>query len=184
MEALFAWLLANADWLIPTSLLVADKVVAASPTKHDDLIFTALKGALRALGKLPGAKMLLVPLVTVVALSTGCAAKQGGGGNSQLPPPEEVSLAVAQAEAAFETAVAGYELLLDELDADDAAGLRAKVDPILTKGATIFPLLRHAAELYAASPSPENIHELLLHRKELAVVIRDIARIVRTVREG
>ena len=48
------WLLTNWEW-VALAILVADKIVAATPMKHDDLILTAIKGAL---GKLaPGKKI-------------------------------------------------------------------------------------------------------------------------------
>ena len=43
------WMIANWQW-IALGLLVADKVVAATPTKYDDLILTSIKGALSAIG--------------------------------------------------------------------------------------------------------------------------------------
>ena len=42
------WLLTNWEWVL-LGLLVADKVVAATPMKMDDLILTSIKGALRGL---------------------------------------------------------------------------------------------------------------------------------------
>jgi len=42
IELVVAFLLANWEWII-IFLLVADKVVAASPTKVDDIILTILK---------------------------------------------------------------------------------------------------------------------------------------------
>jgi len=37
------WLGENWSWLVPTALLVADKIVTITPTKYDDLILTGLK---------------------------------------------------------------------------------------------------------------------------------------------
>jgi|TARA_Y100000310_G_scaffold182326_1_gene182416 hypothetical protein len=39
------WVLNNWEW-VALGLLVADKIVAATPCKWDDLILTAIKGAL------------------------------------------------------------------------------------------------------------------------------------------
>ncbi|NJB67512.1 hypothetical protein GGQ74_001152 [Desulfobaculum xiamenense] len=184
MEAVLAWLAANADWLIPTALIVADKAVALSPTKYDDLILTSLKAVLKALGKLPKvcmSLMLAFVLLVALVLVPGCSGRQGDGA-PDTPTPEEIMLHVAQAEAAYETAIAGYELLLSELNAEEAAKLAAKVGPIIEKADALLPLLRHAAELYAAGPEPECAGELLARRTELAAIVRDIARLVREFR--
>ena len=42
------WLITNWEW-VALGLLIADKIVAVTPTKHDDLILTAIKGALAKL---------------------------------------------------------------------------------------------------------------------------------------
>ena len=47
------WILSNFEWIM-LGLLVADKIVAATPNKYDDLILTAIKGALHKL--IPGKK--------------------------------------------------------------------------------------------------------------------------------
>lgn len=43
------WLIANWEWFA-LGILVLDKIVAATPTKYDDLILTAIKGAFAAVG--------------------------------------------------------------------------------------------------------------------------------------
>lgn len=39
------WIIANWEYVL-LGIMVADKIVAMTPTKHDDLILTAIKGAL------------------------------------------------------------------------------------------------------------------------------------------
>lgn len=41
------WIINNWEWII-MGILVADKIVAATPTKWDDLILTSIKGALKS----------------------------------------------------------------------------------------------------------------------------------------
>ncbi len=48
------WLIFHWEW-VALGLLVADKVVAATPMKWDDLILTVIKGALRSV--VPGKKV-------------------------------------------------------------------------------------------------------------------------------
>lgn len=77
------WITQN--WsLVLLSLLVLDKVVAATPCKWDDLILTAIKGALRqVVGKRVGVAVVL-PLAALVSLNA-CAIKT----ISDLPPHEQ-----------------------------------------------------------------------------------------------
>ena len=50
---LVGWLLANWTWLLPWVLLLVDKIVTVTPTPYDDLILTAIKGALKSVGIKP-----------------------------------------------------------------------------------------------------------------------------------
>lgn len=77
------WIVAN--WaVVALCLLVADKVVAATPCKWDDLLVTAVKGALRqVVGKRVGVAVVL-PLAALISLNA-CALKTV----SSLPPHEQ-----------------------------------------------------------------------------------------------
>jgi len=65
------WIAANWQW-IALALFVADKIVAVTPTKYDDLIFTAIKGALTGIKKKP---KIEIPLVIFAGMfMVGCLA--------------------------------------------------------------------------------------------------------------
>jgi len=40
------WMLSNWEWVI-IAIMVVDKIVAMTPTKHDDMIWTAIKAGLK-----------------------------------------------------------------------------------------------------------------------------------------
>lgn len=52
MENALSWITINWQW-IALGVMIADKIVAATPTKRDDLILTTIKDILRVL---PGVK--------------------------------------------------------------------------------------------------------------------------------
>lgn len=46
------WMIANWEWVV-LCLLIADKIVAVTPTPWDDMILTAIKSAFKAVFKKP-----------------------------------------------------------------------------------------------------------------------------------
>jgi hypothetical protein len=75
------WILNNWDWILPTALIVADKIVAVSPTKYDDLILSTLRGALKDRTKKVATTSMLAVFLALPLV--GCSTT----GTIYTPPP-------------------------------------------------------------------------------------------------
>lgn len=128
------------NWpLVVMAVLVLDKVVAATPCKWDDLILTAIKGVLsKTVGR---AFMLMLPVLIVLPLMTGCAMKN-------LSPPDKAVAVGQELTNAYEAARAEHLHLVESLPPDKALWMKRNVAPVLNEAQDYLVLYRRAANTW------------------------------------
>jgi hypothetical protein len=47
MQSIFDWILENWYWALPLAVAIADRIIAYTPTKRDDLVWTHIKNITR-----------------------------------------------------------------------------------------------------------------------------------------
>lgn len=142
------------NWpLVVLAVLILDKIVAVTPCKWDDLILTAIKGALtKAVGK---SFVFVLPLLVCTAMvMPGCAMKN-------LSPPDKAAAVGQELTNAYEVVRAEYLHLKNDLPPDKAEWMKRNVAPIINEAQDFLVLYRHAANTWRRTQlKPDDIDGL------------------------
>lgn len=149
---LIEWLLAN--WMYVTiAVLLLDKIVALTPCKWDDMIWTSIKGVLR---KLTGRTFLAMCMVLGLTMTLGACA-----GMNKLPVEDQAMVVSDKATDAYMTARTEYERLVDTLPPDKAAWLEDNVAVLLDEGRDYLVMLRESIAVWKRTKvKPDDVDTL------------------------
>lgn len=146
MDTVISWIVDNWQYLTIGTLAV-DKVVALSPTKYDDLIWTAIKGVGSAFFKGKGTAAIM--LATACCLLPACAGTTTGGDGIVTSYPdacyavaedgstayaESVILETLNSPTVVKTAIGTAVMagvVTDKIDADDVLAVTYAVRSLL-----------------------------------------------------
>lgn len=145
------------DWIIHNwifvvlALLVADKVVALTPCKWDDLIVTSIKQSLcKITGKTMPVTLIAIGLTAQVAmLCPGCAVKT----IADLPPRDQALATTDLLIDQYTDLHAAYATLLPSLSADRQYWCKTTLAPAMNVAKRAIKLATDAAIIWKLTPT-------------------------------
>lgn len=158
------------SWIV-LAVLVVDKLVAATPCKWDDLIVTAVKGALRQVMAGRGKTLPVLLLASALGLGAwGCAVQRV----AELPPHDQARAVVDLLLDEYADIHAAYLAAEPGLSAGDRAWCREKLTPALNRAKPALVAAASAANAWSIAVTEAEAAEAQARYEALAAEARTL----------